>query len=82
MDDNEKFDLDSKNGDELIDIVYGTLETLVNELEQRGFPGDVIDATLFIFWQQRMFEYGDREDYTAILEEALEEEWPEAPTLH
>ena len=80
--DNDEFDLSDKNSDQLIDIVFGTIETLVNELEVRGFPGEAVDAALFLYWQQRMYEFGDREDYAAILEEALADEWPDGPTIH
>lgn len=80
--DNDKFDLSGKDDDQMIDLVYGTLETLCSELESRGFAPDVIDATMFIFWQQRMFEADAREDFEDILREALEDDWPEGPTIH
>lgn len=78
----DDIDFDRADDDQLIDLVFGTFETLCSELESRGFPPDIIDATMFIFWQQRMFEADARSEFESILEEALEEEWPAAPTVH
>lgn len=78
----DNFDIDNAEDDQLIDLVFGTLETLCAELESQGMPPDIIDASMFIFWQQRMFEADARDEFESILEEALEESWPAAPTVH
>ena len=68
--------------DQIIDLVYSTLETLCEELEVRGIDPSYIDSTLFILFTERMYVAGDRAAYEGILEEALEDSWPEAPTVH
>lgn len=79
---NDVFDTSKLTDDQVLDLVYSTLETLCEELEVRGIEPGYIDSTLFILFTERMYVAGDRAAYDGILEEALADLWPDAPTIH
>lgn len=79
---NDVFDTSKLTDDQVLDLVYSTLETLCEELENRGIEPDYIDSTLFILFTERMYVAGDREAYEGIIEDALNDSWPGAPTIH
>lgn len=78
----DEIDVSKLDDDQILDLVYNTMETLCEELELRGIDPSYIDSTLFILFTERMYVAGDRESFENILEEALEDSWPDAPTLH
>ena len=78
----DEINTSTMDDDQIIDLVYSTLETLCDQLEVQGIDPSYIDSTLFILFSERMYVAGDRAAYEGILEEALEDSWPEAPTIH
>ena len=68
--------------DQTMDLAYNTLVALCTELETKGLDREILTASLFILFSERMYEADAREEFEDMLEEALEDSWPEAPTLH
>ena len=68
--------------DQTFDLAYNTVVALCNELEAKGLDSEILTASLFVVFSERMYEADAREEFEAMLEEALEDSWPESPTLH
>ena len=68
--------------DQSFDLAYNTLIALCAELDAKGLDPDILTASLFVVYSERMYEADAREEFEEMLEEALEEPWPDAPTLH
>jgi len=72
---------DSIDEDTQFDLLQEAMTTLCDQLTESGADPELLSAALFGLFIERMCDSGDREEYEAILEEALITPWTEH-TLH
>lgn len=67
---------------EMFDEVYSAMEELCTDLEVKGIPLDYIDVCLLKLFGQRMSQNSTREEYDAMLQDSMDEEWDEWVSVH
>jgi hypothetical protein len=67
--------------DTQFDLLQESLNTLCEHLIESGADPELLSAAVFGVFIERMCDSGDRDEYEAILEEALDTPWEEH-TLH
>lgn len=81
-DDLEVIDITGLDDDAIAGMVYATVEALCTTLETRGIESSFVDACLFMLFCERMYQNDSREEFEEMIEEALADPWPDAPTIH
>jgi hypothetical protein len=76
-----ELDVKGLNEEQIVDYICNSLDTLCASLEQGGLDPELVTASLFRLFAERMCDSGDRETYETVLELALEDEWEEV-TIH
>lgn len=74
--------IDRMTDEEIADITYNSLNAFCIMLEEKGIPADYIDAVLLGLFSMRMSENASRDEFEEMLQDALDDPWPDTPTYH
>ena len=73
--------MDEDQFDQDFETVYSAFESAIATMEDQGLDPHSINAALLALFSERMFQMGEREMYESILQDAIEDEWPDR-TVH
>ena len=74
--------LDRMTDEEIVDLTYTALDTFCIMLEEKGIPSEFIDPILLGLFGMRMSENASRDEFEEMLQDALDDPWPDTPTYH
>ena len=73
----QQIDTSGMSDEQIVDVICDSLDKLCTTLVERGMDEELVTASLFRLFAERMADSGDRETYEEVLEIALEEPWEE-----
>jgi hypothetical protein len=73
--------------EDLITLVYTSLDAFCMLLEEKGIQGDYIDPVLLGLFSMRMSEDASRDEFEDMLQDAIDEPWEDSdwynpPSFH
>jgi hypothetical protein len=68
--------------EEIVDLTYNSLNAFCIMLEDKGIPAEYIDPVLLGLFGMRMSEGASRDEFEEMLQDAIDEPWPDSPTVH
>ena len=74
--------VDKMSDEDVVDLIYLSLDQFCIMLEDKGIPGEYIDPVLLGLFGMRMSESASRDEYEEMLQDALDEPWLDSPTFH
>jgi hypothetical protein len=79
--------VDTLSEEDIITLVYTSLDAFCMLLEEKGIQGDYIDPVLLGLFGMRMSEDASRNEFEEMLQDAMDEPWEEdnwlsPPTFH
>lgn len=80
--DNDGVDAGQLTEDQQYELCMQGFSNFAEQLTLQGFSPEIVSAAQFHSFVKRMQQDSDREEFEEILALALEQDWPEPPSIH